>query len=405
MLDQARTPTKRNKKYILIVVAMIVITLLQACVNMIVSYKFLLDSVNGVDYGLIIGCQIVASSFFAPKIVYFLESKKFPAVPLSILYVFSAILYLFVAFFSEFSYFLLFIFLITIIMIVQSAIVYKLVPIVMNENEVKLYNIWSEQAASMAFMGSALIVPAAFFFLKSYKEFFIAASFVNMLVGVIFYLIFCEILIPVVETQTKQESTLQTYLNIFSESWVRHFFITSNFYLFAFSATAFTLAMIAKNIVKTDIYEYSIPIIAMYSGRLISLTVMRRYIAVNIQNIFLVGCIASACFMFPLGLIRNIYILSVLEFFLGFGIALAKYSERAFYQTTMKNADLSKISLVRSVAALVNKSLSIPLIIYLIYIGNAEIVSAMLAAFYLVAGLTMWRNVIRQNALAELPVV
>lgn len=385
--------SRYRASYISVVLSTVLLTLARACINLIISYKFLLETAHGFQYGVLIAVQIIASSFFAPKLVHLLDRLERPSTPLLLFYFLSAVLYGLMAQYSSFNSFVCFTFASTLLIALESAILYKLVPMVFREKEIKGFNVWAEQATALSFLLSALLVPFTVYFIKSYEYFFIVAGILQIIIGFIVYRIFYPIRIPLEQRQIAKKTTMTSaYRLIFADRGVRHFFFTSNFYLFAFSATAFSLAMIAKNVVGNNIYLYSFPIIAMFSGRILALFFLKRYLSSSLENIFTAGCFISAVFMFPLGLVNHVYFLSGLEFFLGVGIALAKFSERSFYQLQMETIDLSKMSVVRNFATIFNKSISVPFVLLLTYYGNSALVSACLAAFYLTAGIIMFQG-------------
>jgi len=62
--------SRYRASYISVVLSTVLLTLARACINLIISYKFLLETAHGFQYGVLIAVQIIASSFFAPKLVH-----------------------------------------------------------------------------------------------------------------------------------------------------------------------------------------------------------------------------------------------------------------------------------------------------------------------------------------------
>ncbi|WP_370931498.1 MFS transporter [Bartonella sp. DGB1] len=367
--------------------------IISACVNMVITYKYLLNTEHGFEYGILIACQIISVACFSPVLERYISRFARPAKFFLIFGLVSALLNILVIQGQEFLTFSIYIFFTTLTQTLNAALFYKLLPRLFKEDKVKLFNIWSEQALSTSFFLSALLVPFAFFFTQTAELFFILSAFINFSCGSIFYIIFRKVTVETI--LHKSINSWQNYINILTEKKLRHFFFTSNIYLFAFSATAFALAMIAKEVGGGNIYLYSYPIIAMFAGRIIALLVLKRLLSWDISFLFIVGCVISAIFMAPLGGINNIYLLCCLEFFLGIGLAIAKYSEKSYYQLEHLDTDLAKVSILRSASALINKSLSIPFVLAIAYYDKLIFISITLAFCYLISAIIMVKYKLR----------
>jgi len=130
--------SRYRASYISVVLSTVLLTLARACINLIISYKFLLETAHGFQYGVLIAVQIIASSFFAPKLVHLLDRLERPSTPLLLFYFLSAVLYGLMAQYSSFNSFVCFTFASTLLIALESAILYKLVPMVFREKKLRV---------------------------------------------------------------------------------------------------------------------------------------------------------------------------------------------------------------------------------------------------------------------------
>ncbi len=383
------------------ILASLISTLGSALTNIALSYRFLLDDINfGTSYGILMFAASISSIIISPIIGFYIDrtyNYKF-------LLIFSEIIMGIIIVLFSITYNIFFasclIIIQTILSILISSIIFKLLPSVLNKKELFKINISLENINTYGFIFGPLIAPLVILIVHSDTSLFIIDSITFFCSATLNFIVINKLIIPQHDTQTESKNI--NLLNLIFKDFnglkeIENFKKVSLAlctYFISFSAMAYSLALIANNIVHQDKILYSIPIISMFIGRIIGLKFISRLnlIQNNISILFIISLIGSAIIMIPLGLIKSIILLSILEFILGIFIAITKVSERTYLQYKIPNQFLGKIGSLRQAIQLSVKLISVPLVILLSQYINLFAVSLVLGLLYALSAFIFFRR-------------
>jgi hypothetical protein len=389
--NKLNTQLDKNKTN-LFLIACLISTLGSSLSNLVLAYRFLLETNNGAEYSIVIYSALIATVIAGPWGGHYIDktinSHKF-LIPINI---FLGIIQIFLAYTYSLFYAFALIFFSTVLNNIAQSIIFKLLPSILENKRLIKVNAYLQEISTIGFIFGPVVAPLlkvvfkedSFLFLIDATSFFITATIFSLFVNKIHY--------PMESRPSKKYNSdsniMSSYKSFFSDKEMRRYLIGFLLYMMAFSPMAFSLALVAKNTSNNIPTYYSLPILSMFLGRLLSTRFIVRRIEFNdllktlTNSLFLSGLI-----IFPLSMISHLSAICFFEFFLGIVISIVNFSERTYSQTAFQKDILGKLSTTKQLVSVVSKGISVALITMLVSNGRLSYTTPLLSFFFVFSGL------------------
>jgi len=381
-----------KKKTNLFLIACLISTLGSSLSNLVLAYRFLLDTNNGSEYSIVIYSALIATVLAGPWGGHYIDKTINPHKFLIPINIFLGIIQIFLAHtYSLFSAFLL-IFFSTVLNNIAQSIIFKLLPSMLENKRLIKVNAYLQEISTIGFIFGPVVAPLlkiafkedSFLFLIDAISFFITAIIFSLFINKIYY--------PMESSPSKKYNSdlniMSSYKSFFSDKEMRRYLIGFLLYMMAFSPMAFSLALVAKNASNNIPAYYSLPILSMFLGRFLSTRfIVRRLKFDELLKTLTNSLFISGLIIFPLSMISHLSAICFFEFFLGGFISIVNFSERTYSQTAFQKDVLGKLSTTKQLVSVVSKSISVALITILVSNGRFSYTTPLLSFFFVLSGL------------------
>lgn len=363
--------------------------------NIALAYRFLLSTESGLEYAAMIYSATLASIAVGPFLGRWVDRRPDLRPVLFWTNIAMGVASVLLAFIPGVAVASAVVFVTTLLSIVESSATFKLLPSVMDRERLAQTNLSLQQIHSFGFIFGPLVAPlfkralgsdTAIFLVDGLTFIFAAWAFGRAFEG-----------LPEAGGERASDEAegvggLASELReVFKDRALRHFFLALLPFSFSFSAMAFSLALVAKTASGGDELLYSVPIVAMFAGRLLALWLLRSKTDMDYRRVFAYGLLWSAILILPLSLIGpHLLPIACLEFVLGGAIAVARFAEGTYVQLATPRQHLAKISAFKNALAVAAKAVSIPVVGLVVSWGGARFVTPLLAGFFFMAFLHVW---------------
>jgi len=366
----------------------IITTLGSSLSNIALAYRFLLNTPSGMAYGVLIYAAGLSCLLLAPKIGVLIDKSTRIVHWLMPINLLLAISFFVLAGVYSVRLGFIMVFLTTALATAESAILFKVLPSLLEKNQFLKLNILLQEIASVGFMFGPIVAPLIKLVLKQDTALFMIDDVTFLIAGVGY--LFCfrgleQALLASDNQPKRQPNIFLSYRLIFADKALFVFFIVFIAYMLAFSPMAYALALIAKGVSQGNEWLYAMPIVAMFMGRFLALQRLKKMDNLNLIQLYRMGLLLTAIMIIPLSFIGNVVLLSAVEFLLGIAIAITKFSETSFTQLSYPKAHLAKLSVVRQSVTVFAKLMSIPVLLLLIQYHLAIFMSLFLGGLFLMA--------------------
>jgi hypothetical protein len=378
--------------------------------NIVLAYRFLLETENGLEYSIVMYAALAASillPFIGRNIDRIPNSQRI----LPVTNIFLAICQIFLAqTYSLLWTFILIMVTTTLNSIIQS-ITFKCLPCMLEKQQLLRVNATLQEITTIGFIFGPIFAPLltytfhndAILFYIDAITFFIAATLLGQC--------FKSTTLPneAIDSTPSNFSfdIISSYKSIFTDLNHRTYLTTFTLFMMAFSPMAFALALIAKNASSSNPIFYSYPILSMFIGRLFSLRVISRLIPVkNLLGTFQLSLIASGILIFPLSFLKDLTSICIIEFFLGIVISQVNFTEKSYSQLICQAHNLAKFSTLKQIIGVATKIISITFVTILVAHENTKFVTPVLSLFFLTSGIYLvlkrhWYDRIIYNSIGD----
>lgn len=365
--------------------------------NIALAYRFLLSTESGLEYAAMIYSATLASIVVGPFLGRWVDRQSDLRHTLFWSNIGMGAASILLAFLPGVAVASLVVFVSTLLAIAESAATFKLLPFVMDREQLTQTNLSLQQIHSFGFIFGPLVAPlfkravgtdTALFLVDGLTFFFAAWAFRRAFDGVP-----GAAGEPVPDGAEASGGLVSELREVFRDRALRKFFVALLPFSFAFSAMAFSLALVAKTASAGDEFLYSVPIVTMFAGRLLLLRMLRGRADMDYRRVFAYGLLGSAVFILPLSLIGpHLLPIACLEFVLGGAVAAARFAEGTYVQLAAPRQHLAKISAFKNALSVAAKAVSVPVVGLVISGGGQRFVTPLLATFFFIAFLHVWFN-------------
>lgn len=350
------------------------------------AYEFLLSSDgSGTQYAWLIGGAAISGILFGPYVgrtvdhthhwKYWLigVDALLAVIVFLFMYIQTPILAASIVFFS------------VPLELLYGSLVFKVSAVILtSESDLKKFNRNFDNINSLGFIFGPIAAPILLDVFGSIKYLFLidsASYLISAFINLLFLLRISEVNLPRIDESEKSSErlTLIQMWKIVRYQLQRKVLIAILIYWTSFSSVAFTLSLLAKKVVSQNLTLYSLPVLAIYFGRILvtrSPGILKR----SDLGMFKLGTTGAALGMFALIFVNSVWSLVIVEFILGGFIGMARIGESTFLQRKLPLQILGNIGVARLLFPMAAKLISVPVIVVLVNTGG---LSSSLAALSL----------------------
>jgi hypothetical protein len=287
--------------------------------------------------------------------------------------------------------------------LLYGSLVFKFSALILkSESDLKKFNRNFDNINSLGFMFGPIAAPMLLDLFGSIKFLFLIDSssyLFSAVINLFFLLRIPEEIVVSVDNSDGVKLRLSPFgmraLSIFKPH--KRVFLGIFIYWVSFSSVAFTLSLLAKKVVSQNLTLYSLPVLAIYLGRIL-VSRMPGLLKRSDINLFRMGAAGTAFGMLALTLVNSIWLLVLIEFVLGGFIGLARIGESTFLQRILPSQILGNVGAIRQVFPMAAKLVSVPVIVLFVSLGGLHASLLALTFGFAVSAYSSTKSAFKENS-------